>query len=111
MPAGLACPLIRISAPSTNFGDSAGKVDLDYSSISEMQRKARNCSALNRGELFEAPSIDEFCYAYSKSTIDSLFSADRHSEAALNFFDVCKKVVASGRRIAIARDVFVHRNR
>lgn len=103
-------PDLGLLAPSTNLGQNTSKVELAYSTIEEMQQKARLFCARHKGELLASSKVDNFCFATTREMLEALIpSAGGRSPVYLS--DLQKKIINYGSRIAVARDVFVHQNR
>jgi glycosyltransferase involved in cell wall biosynthesis len=100
---------LGLLVPSTNLGQSRSKIELNYSTIDEMQQKARLFCGRHKGELLASSIVDSFCFASTREALEALIpSAGGRSPVYLS--DVQKKMLDYGSRIAVARDVFVHQN-
>lgn len=95
--------------PVTNNIGNEAKIDVAYSSMSEMAVAARDYTSAHPRAFLEVKSVAFFCVAIPRSVIDKVGLLDE--SFGLGFFeddDYCNRIRLAGFRIGIADDVFIH---
>ncbi len=102
-------PGIGLIGPVTNNIGNEARIDLNYQSMEEMRRQARDFTERHVNDLLKVDTVAFFCVAMPRKIYQQIGGLDE--AFGLGFFeddDYCRRVKQAGYEIAIANDVFVH---
>lgn len=102
---------IGLVGPVTNSIGNEAKINIkyDFDDHQELETKARQYTSLHWGETINQKCIAAFCWIMSKDIYKKLGGLDeRYGRGMFEDDDYCKSVLASGKKILISEDVFIH---
>jgi GT2 family glycosyltransferase len=100
---------LGLVGPVTNNIGNEARIDIHYSDMEEMRRRALAYTSRHLGALYKVPTVAFFCVAMTRSTYEVI--GDLDEAFAVGFFeddDYCRRVGLAGKSVAIAEDVFIH---
>jgi GT2 family glycosyltransferase/glycosyltransferase involved in cell wall biosynthesis len=100
---------LGLVGPVTNNIGNEARVDICYSDMDEMRRRALAYTSRHLGALYKVSTVAFFCAAMTRSTYEAI--GDLDEAFAVGFFeddDYCRRVGLAGKSVAIAEDVFIH---
>ncbi len=100
---------VGLVGPLTNFMWNHQEIDIFYRSLGAMLKKSSVVTNRNKGKVREADDIAFFCVAARTELIRKIGELDeRFGIGMFEDDDYCLRVVKSGYKIVVAKDVFVH---
>ena len=102
---------IGLIGPVTNNIGNEAKIDIHYTSMSEMLVKSSAYTRRHIGQLYPLRTAAFFCVMMSRKTYEKIGPLDE--DFGRGFFeddDYCRRIDNIGLRILCAEDVFVHHN-
>jgi len=100
---------IGIVGPATNSCGNEAQVGTRYADLDAMARFAAEYTAAHAGERAELPMLTLFCAAMRRALYAEIGGLDeRYQVGMFEDDDLAMAVRARGRRVVVARDVFVH---
>ena len=102
-------PEIGMCGPVTNNIGNEQKITIAYADMQEMAEASADFAVAHRRETYDVERLAFFCVAIRKQVIDKVGALDETYR--LGFFeddDYCERVRASGFRMVICDDAFVH---
>ena len=102
-------PKVGLVGPVSNCVGNEAKINLYYTTLKQMRRKAKEYMEKNNGKSFEIPMLGFFCAAGRKSIWHKIGPLDEQFK--IGFFeddDYCQRVKKAGYKILCAEDVFIH---
>lgn len=100
-----------IIGPCTNYSSGLQRVNLEgiYNDIDELNIEAVKWSEMHDGKIDEVNWLIGFCFAFKKSLYDELGEFDESLwPSSGEEIDFCLRAKQAGKKIGIARDVYVH---
>jgi GT2 family glycosyltransferase len=96
--------------PCTNSVSGPQQVLIDnYKTLDEMHRAAASNREKNEGKSFPYHRLVFFCVAIKREVVDTIGSLDEiYTPGNFEDDDYCMSAIASGFKLGIARDCFVH---
>jgi GT2 family glycosyltransferase len=102
-------PAIGLVGPATNSCGNEAQVGTRYADLDGMARFAAEYTRAHAGEREELPMLTLFCAAMRRELYQEIGGLDeRYRVGMFEDDDLAMAVRARGRRVVLARDVFVH---
>jgi GT2 family glycosyltransferase len=102
-------PSIGLVGPATNSCGNQAEVGTRYADLDGMARFAADYVAAHAGERAELPMLTLYCAAMRRALYRDVGGLDeRYQVGMFEDDDLAMAVRARGRRVVLARDVFVH---
>lgn len=102
-------PNIGMVGPVTNSVGNEAKIDVNYSSIEEMESFAERRSHEYEGKYFDIKMLALFCAAMRRRLFDEIGLLDERFEVGMfEDDDLALRVKQAGYRIICVEDVFIH---
>lgn len=102
-------PEVGLVGPVTNSITGHQQVEIDYTSIDQVDDFARRWAAKHWGQIQVVNEIIGFCMLIKREVIEKVGNLDeRFGLGNYEDIDLCRRVREAGFKIAVARDVFIH---
>jgi len=93
----------------TNSIGNEAKIDVDYSSIEEMEAFAEKLAVQNRGKTLDIRMLALFCTAIRRKLLDEIGSLDEGFEVGMfEDDDLAFRIKRAGYGLCCCEDVFIH---
>jgi GT2 family glycosyltransferase/2-polyprenyl-3-methyl-5-hydroxy-6-metoxy-1,4-benzoquinol methylase/glycosyltransferase involved in cell wall biosynthesis len=102
-------PTIGLIGPVTNNIGNEARIDIDYSSMSEMLTVSARYTRRHIGQTYPLRTAAFFCAMMPREVYEAVGALDE--SFGLGFFeddDYCRRIEKIGLRVACAEDVFIH---
>lgn len=102
-------PAVGLVGPVTNFAGNEARIDVDYSSLDQMEAFAERYVREHAGRTFDIPVLAMFCVAMRRDTFARIGPLDeRFGVGMFEDDDYCRRAHAAGLRTLCVEDAFVH---
>ena len=100
---------VGLVGPVTNSIGNEAKINVDYTSLEDMDEFAERYTSSHRWEAFEIPVLAFFCVATRRDVIEKVgFLDESFGVGMFEDDDYCLRVKRAGYKLLCAEDVFIH---
>jgi len=105
----LDTPDVSMVGPVTNWAGNEARIEVDYTSVANLERFAEVYAREHRGRTFEIPMLAMYCVALRRSLLDRIGMLDeRFGIGLFEDDDFALRARRAGGKLICAEDVFVH---
>jgi GT2 family glycosyltransferase len=100
---------LAMIGPVTNSIGNEAKIDISYSGMEEMSKRALQYTSGHLGHTYPLQTVAFFCVALPRRVLENVGELDEAFGVGMfEDDDYCRRVELAGMRVACAEDVFVH---